>query len=46
MCNKSSFFAPRLKALKNKENTNILVKQETLIHSYMKLKMKNIANAT
>jgi hypothetical protein len=55
MCNKFSLFAPRLKALKNKGNTNILVKQEkfqmflkweTLIHSYMKLKMNNIANAT
>jgi hypothetical protein len=54
-CNKSSLFAPRLKALENKRNSNILVKQEesqiflkweTLIHSYLKLKMNNIANAT
>jgi hypothetical protein len=54
-CNKFSLFALRLKSSENKGNTNILVKQEkfqmflkweTLIHSYLKLKMNNIANAT
>jgi hypothetical protein len=33
-CNKSSLFAPRLKTLRNKETTNIIVEQDFLKKSW------------
>jgi len=55
-CNKSSLFAPRLKALckfkrkqiflENKTKFRMFLKWKTLIHSYMKLRHESHSNAT
>jgi hypothetical protein len=58
ICNKSSLFAPKLNTLKkqgkekyqislwSKKHFQVFLKQETLIHSYMKLRhVKQYCNA-